>query len=294
MVPVFYSPAYVGSHTAFDTTRKAKWVADSLEQRPIAGIELHAPQPVTEEQVARVHDPEYIRAVVTGHPRSLAASQGLDWDAQFWPMVAASTGGVIAATAAALEAGVAGSLSSGLHHARYASGAGFCTINGLALAAQTALNAGAQSVLIIDLDAHCGGGTQSLIANDRRIWQLDISVNAFDGYRSDGRTTLDLVRHATDYLSVLARRLSQLGQSGPDFDLCLFNAGMDPDARCSIGGLDGIDAVLLAEREQMVFDWCRSRGLPVVFVLAGGYIGSALDVRELVELHRITLAAAAQ
>ncbi len=95
MVPVFYSPAYVGSHTAFDTTRKAKWVADSLEQRPIAGIELHAPPPVTEEQVARVHDPEYIRAVVTGHPRSLAASQGLDWDAQFWPMVAASTGGVI-------------------------------------------------------------------------------------------------------------------------------------------------------------------------------------------------------
>ena len=294
MVPVFFSPAYVGSHTSFDTTRKAKWVADSLEHRPISGIELHAPQPVTEQQVAMVHDPEYIRAVVTGQPRYLAESQGLDWDVQFWPMVAASTGGVIAAAAAALETGVAGSLSSGLHHARYASGAGFCTINGLALAAKTALDGGAQSVLIIDLDAHCGGGTQSLIADDPRIYQLDISVNPFDSYRSDTRTTLDLIRYVKDYLPTLEQRLHHLSHSGPDFDLCLYNAGMDPDARCSVGGLDGIDAVLLAKREQMVFDWCRSRGLPVAFVLAGGYIGSDLDVPDLVDLHRLTLSAAVQ
>jgi len=50
-----------------------------------------------------------------------------------------------------------GSLSSGLHHARRTHGAGFCTFNGLALAALTALEvltAGAQRVLILNLDAH--------------------------------------------------------------------------------------------------------------------------------------------
>ena len=30
MIPVYYSPDYVGAGYAFDTTRKAAWVADSL------------------------------------------------------------------------------------------------------------------------------------------------------------------------------------------------------------------------------------------------------------------------
>jgi hypothetical protein len=42
-----------------------------------------------------------------------------------------------------------------------------------------------------------------------------------------------------------------------------------------------------------VFDWCRSRGLPIAFVLAGGYLGRHLDEARLVDLHRLTLSAAA-
>ena len=76
-------------------------------------------------------------------------------------MVLSSNGGAVAAGLAALEHGVAGSLSSGLHHARREKGAGFCTFNGLVIAAREALTAGARSVLILDFDAHCGGGTRS-------------------------------------------------------------------------------------------------------------------------------------
>src|SRR5688500_15740516 len=42
-LPVFYSPAYVSAARPFDTTRKAKWVADSLRTCPIAGVELIEP-----------------------------------------------------------------------------------------------------------------------------------------------------------------------------------------------------------------------------------------------------------
>ena len=73
--------------------------------------------------VAAVHDPGYVRAVQTGEPRSLAESQGFDWDPGVWPMALATNGGVVAAALAALADGVAGSLSSGLHHARRGSGA---------------------------------------------------------------------------------------------------------------------------------------------------------------------------
>jgi acetoin utilization deacetylase AcuC-like enzyme len=97
-------------------------------------------------------------------------------------MVTSSNGGAVSAGLNALERGVAGSLSSGLHHARRETGVGYCTFNGLVIAAREALAAGASSVLILDFDAHCGGGTASLIAEDEHVWQVDVAVNSFDYY----------------------------------------------------------------------------------------------------------------
>lgn len=291
---VFYSDGYVGSSYAFETTRKAKWVADSLAADPIANLELVAPPPLSWQQLAQVHDPQYLLAVQTGVPLELAQSQEFSWDAGLWPMVLASNGGAVAAALEALRSGMAGSLSSGLHHARRSVGAGYCTFNGLVIAAQEALAAGAQSVLILDLDAHCGGGTASLIWAEPRIWQLDISVDDYDRYESSERVRLQLVHSSAAYLGEIENSLRELAQRGPRFDLCLYNAGMDPFEGSSDGGLAGITRELLAAREQMVFDWCRQRGLPVAFLLAGGYIGEKLDAPGLVELHRLTLLAAAQ
>jgi acetoin utilization deacetylase AcuC-like enzyme len=294
MVRVYYSPEYVGSGYAFDTTRKARWIADSLSESPVPGLELTAPDPLTREQVARVHDSAYVRAVETGVPRSLAESQGFDWDPGLWLMVLASNGGAVAAALAALQQGVAGSLSSGLHHARHGRGAGFCTFNGLVIAARAALAAGAESVLILDLDAHCGGGTASLIKDDPRVWQIDVSVNGYDKYSATERVWLDIVRQAADYLPAVRRALDEAARRGPRFGLCLYNAGMDPYEGCSTGGKPGITREVLVLREHMVFDWCRSRGLPIAFVLAGGYISPRLDERGLVDLHRLTLSFAAK
>lgn len=293
-VNVFYRPEYVGSAYAFETTRKAKWIADSLTNSPIDGVELVQPQPLSWDQVAQVHDPEYVRAVQTGIPRSLAESQGFTWDAGLWPMVLASNGGAVAAGLDALQHGLAGSLSSGLHHARRGGGAGFCTFNGLAIAARKALAAGAGSVLILDLDAHCGGGTASLIAGETRIWQLDVSVDTYDSYESSGRIWLRVVKSNDEYLGEIERGLREVVHRGPPFELCLYNAGVDPFEGCSTGGLAGITQEILAARERLVFAWCREQGVAVAFVLAGGYVGRHLDEEGLVGLHRLTLSAAAE
>ena len=292
MVSVFYSPQYVGAAYAFETTRKAKWVADSLGRAPIDGIELVSPPSLLYEQVVQVHDPGYVRAVQTGVPRGLAESEGFTWDAGLWPMVLASNGGAVAAALAALQSGVAGSLSSGLHHARRDHGAGYCTFNGLAIAAREALAAGAASVLILDLDAHCGGGTASLIDREPRIWQVDVSVSPFDSYESGERARLQIVGDSDQYLGEIDRALQDIRRRGPRFDLCLYNAGMDPFEGCPTGGLSGITSEMLETRERLVFDWCRERELPIAFVLAGGYVGDRLDEEGLVDLHRLTLSAA--
>lgn len=53
MPRVFYSPEYVGAGYSFETTRKAEWVADSLETSAISGIEIAEATPLNGRQVAR-------------------------------------------------------------------------------------------------------------------------------------------------------------------------------------------------------------------------------------------------
>jgi acetoin utilization deacetylase AcuC-like enzyme len=292
-VRIYYAPAYAMAVTAFDTTRKARWVAESLQERPIAGVELAEPEPLDDDAISIVHAPAYVRTVRTGEPSDLARSSGLSWDPNLFPAVCASNGGAVAAALHVLDqGGVAGSLSSGLHHARTEYGAGFCTFNGLALAADATQRAGAWRILVLDLDAHCGGGTHEILAGDEGIVQLDVAVSGFDDYLPAPPWTLDIVSGASAYLDTIRRRLDALGSDGGGVDLVLYNAGMDPYEGCFVGGLRGIDHEVLAARERLVFGWARSHALPVAFVLAGGYPSGEDGERVVVDLHRETILAA--
>jgi acetoin utilization deacetylase AcuC-like enzyme len=60
---IFYSPSYTIAAHSFATTRKSRWIAESLATEPIGGIELVAPEPTSAAALSRVHDPEYVDAV---------------------------------------------------------------------------------------------------------------------------------------------------------------------------------------------------------------------------------------
>ncbi len=292
---VYFSPAYCETSVAFDTTRKAAAIAASLTEEPIAGVTLLAPRPVTAQELLAVHADAYVDAVLTGSPRELAATNGIGWDVGFPGAVMASNGGVRDAALEALRTGsVAGSLSSGLHHAYGDRGSGYCTFNGLVLSSRAALAAGAKRVLILDLDAHCGGGTASLIGDLHGVEQVDVAVDDFDHYASTANAWLTM-SHGDDYLDTVCRQLDRVSAPA-GIDLLLYNAGMDPHRHA--GGHPAIDAGILAARESIVLEWSSSQGLPVAWVLAGGYTegneGAALDMAGLVRLHRLTISAAAE
>ena len=290
-VSVFFSEDYVAAAYDFPTTRKSGAIAESVVTHPIAGVALVAPEPAARADLERVHEPAYIDAILTGEPRTLAASAGLSWDPGFVTALLASTGGCIAAADAAWSSGIAGSLSSGLHHAAPDRGQGFCSLNGLALAALTFLDLGARSVQIVDLDAHCGGGTQDILGSNPLVTQVDVSTNSYDGRRPIDGWTSDLVDDAGEYLPTIIGRLDAID---PDsVGAVLYNAGMDPHEDCATGGLRGITDAVLAERDRIVFDWAATHGLPIAFVLAGGYTGSRLTDEHLTALHRLTIDAAA-
>jgi acetoin utilization deacetylase AcuC-like enzyme len=289
-IPVFYSSAYAVDG-GFDTVGKSAAVARSLVDDPVEGVELREPRPVDASVVAEVHDPQYVHQVIHGE-RGQFSEHGED----FVVSVLASTGGVLEAVKTVLHrGGFAGSLSSGLHHARFDHGAGYCTFNGLVIGAKWALDHGARRVVIIDFDAHCGGGTASLIEllgthGIVGIEQVDVSVSSFDNYPSRPGVSCRVVG-GDDYLVAIGEALESI-HDPRGIDLVLYNAGMDVHERA--GGVRGIDTEVVRERDARVFEWAMRHDLAVAWVLAGGYSSLDFPVESVARLHRITVEEAAR
>lgn len=275
---VFYSPEYVAARYAFDTTRKAAWVADRIRD----DVAITAPDTTdVEALIRRVHADHYVDALATGKPKVLAESQGFGWDAGLWTGIKASTAGMVRAVDDALTHDrPSGSLSSGMHHAGFDYGSGFCSVNGLVVAAHHALRHYGVGVTILDLDAHAGGGTDDLLrANDMTdVQHLDLTVSAFDVYRGtrqhgDYNFIMDSVDDWS-YLTLVKFLLEQIPVT--DDRLVIYNAGMDPYPQVS--------RKALADRERMVADHLRRNRVNVVFGLAGGYTWNQTP-EEAADLH---------
>jgi acetoin utilization deacetylase AcuC-like enzyme len=287
-VKIFYDEAYVARKAAFDTTRKAADVADLVR---VAGMALLAPERASWTDLRLAHDRQYLAALRTGQPRALAESDTLAWDPSTWHALAASTGGVLAACAAALEAGSAVSLSSGLHHARTDRGNGLCAINGLAIAARRFSPRLDGPVLVLDLDAHGSGGTQSIVGADAEVRIADVATHDFDATEATDLCHNERVGRGSLYLDAVERALIWSAQQRPA--LVIYNAGVDVHERCTVGGLDGVDTSVIARREEIVARWIQDLNVPICGVLAGGYRGAALSAAELAALHMLMIEALA-
>jgi acetoin utilization deacetylase AcuC-like enzyme len=287
--PIYFDSTYVVSGGGRETVRKADEVAKRIiDQFP--EIKLVSPAPATKEQLLLAHTPEYVEAFFTGEPYHVASAALGEWSEELVASVLASTGGVIAAALTALESGKAGSLSSGLHHAKADHGAGFCTINGLAIAALVALQNDAKSVGILDIDAHCGGGTFEILGDNPLIRISDLSTSGYDAWHSgEERHRIEINTDPETYLGSVAEMLEHIGS----VDLLLLNAGMDPAEGGSTGSTLGFTSELLKQRELLVAEWCERTNTPVAFVLAGGYVGSNLTLGGVADLHMHTVAAIA-
>ena len=287
---IFYNDGYVAPNHSFDTTRKAAWIADAIHETGVPGVELVDPACFTglaEQVIESIHDTEYVDALRKGEPEGLASSQGFVWDEGIWEMALNSTAGVLGAVTEALASGSStGSLSSGLHHARAGEGSGFCTVNGLAGAARHALGLVDGTVVVLDVDAHCGGGTHSLIGHEERIRHLDLSVSSFDSYAAAGDNRLVLLTRDAGRAGFDRRYLDELDgfldQIPDDTGLVVYNAGMDPHPTVS--------SAALTRRENRVAEWCSVNSVPVAFVLAGGYT-HVMAEGQLVDLHMKTVRA---
>ena len=282
-LPIHFNPTYTGVRNNSETTVKAGVIAASLVRNPVDGVRIVDPIDFTDEAerlIHAVHSPHYVEAVRTGTPRHLATSNGLEWCPDLHRMATAHSAGLVAATHHALSTGgTSGSLSSGLHHAAADCGKGFCTYNGLAVAAHRALELGAHRVLILDVDAHCGGGTFSIIKDHPGMVQVDVSTShGYDSFVATGDHRLIPAGH-DDYVDRIEEGLSYASTLG-GVDFIIANLGMDPIN-------DDVSISDIRERERLVRDFIGNT--PAIFAIAGGYKWGGHSIDDVASWHRMTI-----
>lgn len=294
---LFHDPGFaapLGDHIM--PISKFALVADAI-RRELPDVTIQSPSPISEADLLRVHTPEYIGAVRTGHPRDLAESQKFPWSPELFPSTLLTSGGLLAAGRHALQHGTSGALASGFHHACADHGEGFCTFNGLvitleALRAEGLIRTGA----VLDLDLHYGNGTAQLAAT--RPWMRCLSLYGNDYW--DNKPHRDVsTRHHQDGPNHLSVALAPTGKSdremmlenlaaslpwlleGTPPDILLYQAGADPlkDDPYSPLNLTHDD---LLERDRIVFAFAKKFRIPITWVLAGGYTP---DTSKVVAVH---------
>jgi len=267
----------------------------------LPGLQPQEAAPASDGELALVHTPDYIAAVVEGTlPAAAQREIGFPWSERMVERSRRSVGATIAAARAALADGVALQLAGGTHHAYADKGSGFCVFNDVAVAARLmqaeAFRQQRQAlrVWVIDLDVHQGNGTAAIFRSDPSVFTLSLhGAKNFPFRKEASDLDVDLPDGCTDapYLAALDTALDQAWARqlpGGVPGLAFYLAGADPHEGDRLGRLKLSDAGMAA-RDQRVLGFLRARRVPVALSMAGGY-GRDIATTVAVQLHTVRLA----
>lgn len=324
---IVYSDAYylpIGEHVF--PAGKYRLVHQRLLESGLAEpADFIAPHPAEDRDILLVHGADYVYKLQTG---TLTAREELQMEIPFSEELVdafwLAAGGSILAGRCALQDGIGINLGGGFHHAFPDHGEGFCMINDIAVAIRRLQkDKKIERALVIDCDVHQGNGTAVIFGRKRA---LELAAQPLP---SAGAPTLRTTEHGSirelpaDGADVFTISLHQennyptwkppssIDVNLPDgigdepylgwldnavssalrrFEpqLISYVAGADPYQYDQLGGLQ-LSVGGLKKRDQFVFRMAKTRGIPVMVTLAGGY---ALDLNDTITIHSNTVAAA--
>jgi acetoin utilization deacetylase AcuC-like enzyme len=260
------------------------------------GLDVVAPRAATRDQLARVHDPDYIRRMSETTGRAMALDPDTYTSPETYDIALMAAGAAIDGVERVLgethRAAVAMVRPPG-HHAERDRAMGFCVFNNVAVAAAHARALGAAKVAIVDYDVHHGNGTQHIFETDRHV--LYISTHQYPYYPGTGAAdevgretglgfTVNIPLEAgavdEDYRIAFERIVVPVMRQF-DPDLVIVSAGYDAHERDPLAGMrltaDAFGAMTAALRA-VAEECCRGR---IIAVTEGGYdleaLGTSLD-----------------
>ena len=324
-----YSDAYylpIGEHVF--PASKYRLVHDRLLERGIAEpADFIVPEKADDRDILLVHGADWVYKLQTGtpqRPRRIADGGSL-LRRSWWRPSGSPPAAPFSPDAARCQDGVGISLGGGFHHAFPDHGEGFCMINDIAVAIRRLQkDKQIERALVIDCDVHQGNGTAVIFGRKRALAlaaQPLPSVGApvacatpstapfasspptaptCSPSRSTRRTITRRGSRRLRLTSTCPTALtmspisagwtmplsSALRQFQPQ--LISYVAGADPYQEDQLGGLN-LTIEGLKRRDEFVFRLAKTRGIPVMVTLAGGY---AQDVNDTITIHANTVVAA--
>jgi acetoin utilization deacetylase AcuC-like enzyme len=247
--------------------------------------EMIVPRPVSDEEILRSHAEGYLRRVVDGTlTRKEMRRIGFPWSERMVERSRRASGGTVGACLAALEDGFAANLAGGTHHAFADRGEGYCVFNDSAIAARAVQAEGlVERVVVLDTDVHQGNGTAAILGEDASVFTFSIhGAKNFPFRKEESDLDVPLPDGADDgeFLDSLEEGLERALEESRA-QLAIYLAGADPFEDDRLGRLC-VSKEGLAERDRLVLESCRERGIPVAVTMAGGY---ARDVEDTVDIH---------
>jgi acetoin utilization deacetylase AcuC-like enzyme len=277
--------------TAMDVLQALNW----LERD---GLIQLAPRAATEDELATVHEREYIQSVEAAAGK-VAREQGSGGrKTRFFAtdtfVSARSYEAALKAAGApltAIEAIMNGEIDNAYclvrppgHHAVAESAMGFCLFNNVAVAARYAIDRyGLERVMIIDYDVHHGNATQEMFYDDPRVLYFSIHQAPFypgtglSDERGEGAglgTTINVPLPATtgyETYEPVFRQVMAPAADRFDPELILVSAGFDAHWKDPLGGMY-LSTAGYAKLTGIIIELaqylCNGR---LVFVQEGGY-----------------------
>lgn len=224
-------------------------------------------EPLTREDLSLAHDKVMVHGIL-----DLKRSNGFANQSQSVADSLPYTSGSFYAAAAyaLLNKENAFSPTSGFHHANYARCGGFCTFNGLMIAAIKLKNeTKVKQIGIIDCDVHFGDGTENIRRELKIDWIKHYTFGAHEIRPNKAEQWLiDFEKELQLYKSM---------------DIIFYQAGADPHINDPLGGV--LTTEQMEKRDELVFSTFHKLGIPVVWNLAGGY---QEPLEKVLSLHQTT------
>lgn len=294
MIPFVSHPDYVAPLPAghsFPMSKYACLLPALIEAGAV--LDPHAPTEMPRDWLLRVHDAAYVDQVLAALvDPAIERRIGFPVTPAVVRRSRLTAGGTWAAARLALAHGYAANGAGGSHHALPGTGAGYCVLNDLAVAAARLLAEGdARRIAIVDLDVHQGDGTATIFAGSTQVFTFSVHADKnFPARKAASHRDVALPDGTGDaaYLAVLGVELPRLFDGfGPD--LVLYQAGVDCHADDKLGRLALSDAGLEA-RDRLVMAEAARRGIALASVVGGGY---GADRMAVARRHAATIIALA-
>lgn len=276
-IKVFYNEKqYVENTESFSpSAKKPKLLLETIkenEKQLYSNLEIEENfNPLNVEDFYLVHNKQHVDEILSlkkenGFENKLkVVSDSLPW----------TNGSFVAAAEYSIETkNDSMSPTSGFHHAETERAMGFCTFNGLMIAAKRILIKNSNTKIgIIDFDAHYGNGTDEIINRQK----LTSSVKHYTfGKFAD---TYKKIKYFDKWLENLPETLKNQCEMH-SCDILLYQAGADPFVDDPYGGYLTVEQMAL--RDQIVFEFAKEYNIPIVWNLAGGYTN---PISKVLEIH---------